>query len=422
MLISGVVIMAASSAPQESDKEFEHGTDEFLAKIERDKTIAQRNKLEKEIGEIIQELSISSEQVENHLLGTYGTNTVSELTNAEVEKFHKYVVAYKAQKERVKETPKAEIAVAPVEVPKEAPKEVKPQYTFTQIGTGPMICKGDNGSVYQVDFNKPFCSCPDFTINRRQQSWCKHLEAAKEAGCEVAEITPEMAAETEEQLRRELEEGKEVEEKVKKAKRKRGKETNEEIVSLTVADNEVSLPIQVPAEIIQCEDAALRMIENILGPSPKYADVIESWGDIEEISADVIIALAQYAGIRFTILSKEIETKKMNLGKLFKLIPMKEEKKAQYEALATEMPDTDVVIRCKITAVAGWRDKNGGLRVGFGTKEEHLTPYELRDIVLRGANFIETKCLTKAEKKAISSALPITSDGLLSKIKLRYGW
>jgi hypothetical protein len=416
----GVVIMAGAS----EDKEFEHGTEEFMAKIEHDKAIAQRNKLEKETADIIKELNISTEQVENRLLGAYGTNALSELTDAEVEKFHGYVVAYKAQKGKTKETPKVETAVVSVEVPKEEPKEAKPQYTFTQIGTGPMICKGDNGSVYEVDFNKPFCSCPDFTINRRQQSWCKHLEAAKEAGCEVAEITPAMAAETEEQLRRELEEGKGLEEEEKKRKRKgkKGKETNEEIVSLTVADHEVSLPIQVPAEIIQCEDVALHMIENILGPNPKYADVIESWGDIEEISADVIIALAQYAGIRFTVLSKEIETKKMNLGKLFKLIPMKEEKKAQYEALANEMPDTDVVIRCKITAVAGWRDKNGGLRVGFGTKEEHLTPYELRDIVLRGANFIETKCLTKAEKKAISSALPITSDGLLSKIKLRYGW
>ena len=86
------------------------------------------------------------------------------------------------------------------------------------------------------------------------------------------------------------------------------------------------------------------------------------------------------------------------------------------------MPETDVVTRCKITAIAAWKDKSGNLRVGIGTKEEHLTPSDLRDISRRGANFIETRCESKAFKKAILTSLPITHDGLMRKIKETYGW
>ena len=110
------------------------------------------------------------------------------------------------------------------------------------------------------------------------------------------------------------------------------------------------------------------------------------------------------------------------MGQIFKSVPMTKDKLERYGDIADFMPDTDVVIRCKITSIAAWKDKAGNLRVGTGTKEEHLTPYELKDIVMRGANFIETKCESKSFKKAISNALPVTHDGLLQKIKAAYGW
>jgi len=283
-------------------------------------------------------------------------------------------------------------------------------FSFRSEG-GMLLCKnGANDNIYTLNVEKPHCSCNDFVVNKKGKEWCKHLKAAKAAGHDVKEL-PKVPVEVEKALP-----------KPEPEKQKRRKGKKEESIALTVMGQEIEMAVQTPVEVIQNEEMAAKMIRSIVGPNPQFKDVIEKFGDIEEVSADVIISVAQYAGIRFQILSKEIETTKMNLGKIFQVIPMKEDKKKYYEGVAGFMPDTDVVVRCKITSVAAWKDKAGNLRVGVGTKEEHLTPYELKDMVMRGANFIETKCESKAFKKSILNALPVTHDGLLQKIKATYGW
>ena len=277
---------------------------------------------------------------------------------------------------------------------------------------GKLLCKdAANENAYMLDVAKPHCSCNDFVVNKKEKEWCKHLKAASVAGYKVTKL-PEAPKEISEALAKSGKEKTNPKPKVKK----------EEVVALTIMGKDVQMPVQVPDEIIRNEEAATKMIMDIVGKKPLFKDVIEKFGDIEEISADVIISLAQYSGIRFQILNKEIETAKLNLGKIFKSVPMSKDKMERYADIADFMPDTDVVVRCKITSIAVWKDKAGNMRVGTGTKEEHLTPYELRDIVIRGANFIETKCESKSFKKAISNALPVTHDGLLQKIKATYGW
>ena len=285
-------------------------------------------------------------------------------------------------------------------------------FKFKEEEGDALLCQNTAGdTAYRLHINLPWCPCLDFQVSKQRQEWCKHLKAAAAGGYAVKEL-PKLPAEIKDEL-----------EKAKPGKGKeRKKVVKEEVVTVTIDGKSVNIPIQTPAEQINNEDAAAKMITAIAGINPRYEDVIEKYGDIEEISADVIISMAQYAGVRFQPFNKEVEIAKMNLGKIFLKIPMSDDKRKRYDPLVEFMPDTDVTVRCKITGVAAWRDKAGNLRIGGGTKEEHLTPYELRDIVLRGANFIETKCESKAFKKAIINALPITHAGLLSKIKKAYDW
>ena len=280
------------------------------------------------------------------------------------------------------------------------------------IPTEVLLCKNgandNNDNFYELKIDVPKCSCKSFLINNESLEWCKHLKAAKIAGYDVKELQ-KMPAEIAEAL-------------VKPEKGKQKKVKKEETVAIEVLGKKVDLVVQIPQEIIRNEEIATEMIKSILGPNPKREDVIEQYSDIEEIAADVIVSLAQYSGIRYQPFNKEIEVAKMNLGKIFKAIPMTQDKMKIYGPLADLMPDTDVTVRCKITTIAGWLDKKGDLHFGMGTKEEHLTPYKLKDIATRGANFIETMCETKSAKKSILGCLPITHDGLLSKIKAIYGW
>jgi len=272
-----------------------------------------------------------------------------------------------------------------------------------------LICKNiKTNDNYIINPLKPECNCPDFQINKKRQEWCKHLKAASVAGYEITKL-PEMPEEIKDLA-------KSKKEKTRKAKR-------EEIVTINVLDKQVQVPvIQTPDKIIHNEDAAAKMLRDILGEDVKYEDVIERYGNIEEIKADVICSLAQYAGIRFVPINKETESMKINLGKLYLLSEMDEKKRQTYAEIADIMPDTDVVMRCKVTAVAAWKDQIGAIRIGVATKEEHLTPFDLKDICRRGSNFIETRAESKAYKKAILVSLPITHDGLKSKIKKLYHW
>ena len=284
-------------------------------------------------------------------------------------------------------------------------------FSFREEEGGKLFCKNvANGNVYALKIEIPECPCGDFEINKEKHEWCKHLKAASIAGYKVTKL-PGIPKEVSKALA-----------KPEKEKQKRGKAKKEETVAIEVLGKRVDLVLQTPQEIIQNEEMAAEMIKTILGPNPKREDVIEEYGNIEEIAADVLISLAQYAGIRFQPFNKEIEVTKINLGKVFKAIPMSKDKKEQYAPLADFMPDTDVTTRCKITSIAGWLDKKGDLHFGMGTKEEHLTPYKLKDIATRGANFIETMCESKSAKKSILGCLPITHDGLKSKIKTIYQW
>ena len=283
-------------------------------------------------------------------------------------------------------------------------------FMFREEG-GKLLCRnGASDNEHELKIDVPECNGPDFQINKQKNEWCKHLKAAKVAGYDVKEL-PKVPEEIKGALA-----------KPEKEKQKRGKAKKEETVAIEVLGTRVDLAVQTPQEIIQNEEKAAEMIKSILGPNPKREDVIEEYGNIQELAADVIISLAQYSGIRFQPFIKETEVVKINLGKVFKAIPMSKDKKEQYDALADFMPDTDVTVRCKITSIAGWRDKKGDLHFGMGTKEEHLTPYKLKDIATRGANFVETMCETKSAKKSILGCLPITHDGLLSKIKGIYHW
>jgi len=228
-----------------------------------------------------------------------------------------------------------------------------------------IICKNaETGETYVIDPKKPKCNCPDFQINKKGQEWCKHLTAASAAGYGVTK----------------LEMPEEIKALAKPKRGRRGKEKGEEIVTINVLDKQVQVPIvQTPDRIIQNEDAAAKMLRDILGEDAKYEDVIEKYGDdIEEIKADVVISLAQYAGIRFVPVNKETESTKMNIGKLYLLSETDEKKRQKYAEIADLMPDTEVVMRCKVTAVAAWKDQAGNIRVGVATKEEHMTPFDLR--------------------------------------------
>ena len=286
-------------------------------------------------------------------------------------------------------------------------KTAEGEFMFRQESEDRLICKNaETGDTYVIDPKKPLCSCLDFRINKRGQEWCKHIRAADAAGYGVAKIPEEVTTAL-----------------AKPKKRKGRAKASSEEITVRVVDEWCQIPVQIPDEIIQNEDTAVKMIRDIIGSNPRYEDVIEKYGNnIEEINADVIISLAQYTGIQFRILTKETESKKINLGKIYIATETDEKKKNYYSEIADFMPETDVVTRCKITAIAAWKDKSGNLRVGIGTKEEHLTPSDLRDISRRGANFIETRCESKAFKKAILTSLPITHDGLMRKIKETYGW
>ena len=298
-----------------------------------------------------------------------------------------------------------------VDVPENGSKTVEIDegtFSFQEEG-GTLLCKnGANDNEYELDISKPECTCNDFEINKQKQEWCKHLKAASIGGYNVSKL-PEIPEEVSSAL-------------VKPEKSRRTKAKKEEMMALVIMDTEIQMAVQTPGEVIQNEESATKMITDIIGANPQFSDVIEKFGSIEEVSSDVIISLAQHAGIRFQILNKEIETVRMNLGKVYMAVELDPMKRKNYSALTELMPDTDVVIRCKITAVAAWKDKSGNLRVGMGTKEEHLTPYELKDLARRGANFIETKCESKAFKKSILNALPMTHDGIRRKIKHVYGW
>ena len=273
-----------------------------------------------------------------------------------------------------------------------------------------IICKNaETGETYVIDPKKPECSCPDFQFNKREKNeMCKHLTAASAAGYGIAEL-PEIPEEATTALA-----------KPKKATRGKAKK-GEEVVTLKVLDKQVELGVQVPTEIITNEDRAVEIIKTILGTDPKKEDVIASYAGIEELNASVVLSLASYIGIRHVPVAIEEEKKRINIGEVF-LAVADEEKRNKYEPIARLMGEVEVTTRCKVTSVAGWRDKNGNVRIGIGTKEEFLTPHDLADIARRGASFIRTKAETKSAKKAIINVLPVTAEGLLRKICRIYHW
>ena len=262
--------------------------------------------------------------------------------------------------------------------------EQKAEIAFEDTETDALFCVS-KGNKHEISKSAKICSCDGF----KQWGHCKHLEAAISEGYiepKTEAIVPEPVKESEYQI--------------------------------IVEGKAIRIPVKTIEKPITSELVATKMLKSILGDHPHRKDVIESYQDIEEIAADVIISLAQATGIRFYPVVREVEKAKINLGKVYQAATTDN----KYDSIVDLMPDTDVTIRCKITTIAAWQDKTGNLRVGTGTKEEHMTPPELKNISKRGANFIETKCESKAFKKAIINALPITHDGLLSKIKQIYGW
>ncbi len=275
-----------------------------------------------------------------------------------------------------------------------------------------IVCTTEKGGEYELDINEPSCSCADFQINKQRKEWCKHLKAAAQAGFVVKELTP-----VHEELKQEIA----IASAPPAERKKRVKK--EEVVAIKTIESgkEVEIPVQRLRETVMGEDHAIEIIKKIVGTNPKKDDVIESYAGIEEINADVIASLGSYLGIQCRIVEIETEKTKMNLGKIY-MLTAAEDKKKKYGGIAELMPEVDIVTRCKVTVAAAWADENGNKRIALGVKEELLTPYDLADIASRGANFIETKAITKAVKKAIISVLPITHNGLKSKIKQAFSW
>lgn len=379
--------------------------DDFLGGMETPKDSDDRIQTIKEINDLRYELKIPEERFESYLQNTFGANNIDDLTDPELKKVLGYIKSFKAKREAKEATQKGEVAETPA-------------FTFVEGENGILKCiNGEKGTEYELDLNKPSCTCLDFKTHKAKSEFCKHLQAAKDAGYDVKEfpVVPEDAKDAIIQARR--------------GNNGKGKKKEEED-SITLSYNAVTvtMPVQTPTNIIEKEEVAATAIKDILGNAPLKANVIESFGaNIEEIAADVVISLAQHSGIRFTVVSKDVKTAKLNLGEIYKTVEEgrgdNQKRNAEmYAKLAAAMPDTDVTISCKVTAIAAWRDNKGGLRVGTGTKEEHLTVYSLKDLASRGVNFVETSAETKAFKKAIINALPITHDGLLQKIKQTYGW
>ena len=283
--------------------------------------------------------------------------------------------------------------------------------TFSfQEEDGKLRCKnGANDNVYELRIDIPECPCGDFEINKEKREWCKHLKAAKVAGYDVKEL-PKVPEEIKKALA-----------KPEKEKQKKGKAKKEETVAITVLNKQIEIPIQTPSNMVMSEEKAIEMIKEIIGNTPKKDDVIESYAGIEELNADVVLSLCSYLGIQYRIVEKEIEKARMSVGKIYELTATKDQLQ-KYGAVAKIMPEVDIVTRCKVTVAAAWKDKSGNTRISVGVKEEILTPFELSDISKRGVNFIETKAITKASKKALLSVLPVTHDGLKSKIKEAYNW
>ena len=351
-------------------------SEEEIEKIEKSNEIEIRLA---EIQKLIYELKWSQEKLEASVIKKYGKNLI-ELSVKTLDK----IIA--GLKKKVGEIPAEEKKEESHEGELESNLEVehKAEITFEDTEGDALFCLS-NGNKYEISKSAKICSCDGF----KQWGHCKHLEAAAEDGYIEPKTTAIVPAPV--------------------------KESEYQII---VEGKTIQIPVKTIEKPITSELVATKMLKAILGDHPNRKDVIESYQDIEEIAADVIISLAQATGIRFYPVIREVEKAKINLGAVYKAAGGD----TKYDAIVALMPDTDVTIRCKITTIAAWQDKSGNLRVGTGTKEEYMTPYELKDIAKRGANFIETKCESKAFKKAIINALPITHDGLLSKIKQIYGW
>ena len=280
------------------------------------------------------------------------------------------------------------------------------RFSFKDGDNGVLLCKsGDKEYELRVDI--PECSCRDYPAKKKKHEWCKHLKAASVLNYPVKEF-PKVPEEIKNVL-------------AAPEKSRRSKVKREEVVAITILNKEIEIPIQTPSNMIMSEDKAMEMIKGIIGNTPKKDDVIESYAGIEELNADVVLSLCSYLGIQYRIVEKEIEKARMSVGKIYELTAT-EEQMRKYGAVAKIMPEVDIVTRCKVTVAAAWKDKSGNTRISVGVKEELLTPFELSDISKRGVNFIEAKAITKASKKALLSVLPITHDGLKSKIKEAYHW
>lgn len=278
----------------------------------------------------------------------------------------------------------------------------KGRFLFREIPElNTVICvNGETDTKYVLDLSgeRPECSCPNFVITKRKGQLCKHLEAAKEAGYNVPEI-PQIDIPVEK------------------------REINTIAPKGKMFDVEKQLALYTPVEQINNEQDAIRIITEIIGKNARFGDVIEKikGTGVEEISADVVISLAQKLGIAYKTLEIEIQTAKLNLGEIY-LDMLSDDKKERYEKIVTKMPEVTVVMRAKITTAAGWMGKDGVPRYGVGTKEEVLTLPRLKDLAARGSNFVQVTAETKSVKKSILNCLPITSSGLLTKIKEAYGW
>jgi len=405
---------------KDSKGEVQVPTDEEVEQIGEELEEEVRRKDIEEIKNLVKELGIREGFLEQ-VLETYGVKTLEALNGEQAEDLKAYFQEMEQEpirgrpREQDDEVVEAEVVEGEehwdktVEIDEGTFMFREATISVAGIPTDVLLCKnGANDNVYELDVTVPDCLCPDFQINKGKNEYCKHLKAAKIAGYDVKEL-PAVPAEIAGAL-------------VKSEKEKRRKKAKkEEVLALKIMDKQVELPVQIPTELILSEEKAVETIKAIIGDNPKKEDVIMSYAGVTELSASVIISLAQYSGIRFLPIEIEEEKQRMNIGELY-IASASGEQKSKYEAVAKLMGEVDITTRCKITTLSGWRDKAGNVRIGIGTKEEILTPHDLVDIVKRGASFIRTKAETKSARKSIINALPVTAEGILRKICRMYHW
>ena len=212
-----------------------------------------------EITKLIYKLNWSPATLDEKVVKKYG-KPLKDLTleeiNGVIGSLLKKKVGEKMAEAKKDETPEVDLDSGPIS---------DDELRFEDTEGDALFCVS-NDKNYEISKSAKICSCDGF----KQWGHCKHLEAAISEGY----IEPKTEAIVSAPV----------------------KESEYQII---VEGKAIRIPVKTIEKPITSELVATKMLKSILGDHPNRKDVIESYGEIEEIAADVIISLAQATGIRF---------------------------------------------------------------------------------------------------------------------------